>query len=193
VKRFDLSAFTAPLEVPELRSGEVVLRPFRLSDLALIREASSDPYIPTITSVPSAYSDDEGRAFIARQLDRSRGGHGYPFVVESAADPGRGLGAIGLWLREIDSGRAYIGYWLTPAARGHHLAAAALACVVRFSFEELAIPRLHLFIEPWNVASQRTAEAAGFSREALLRGWERIEHEQRDAYSYALLREEWTR
>jgi RimJ/RimL family protein N-acetyltransferase len=191
VTRFDLSAFSAPLTVPELRGDGVVLRPFRPSDLPLIRDAAMDPYIPTITSVPSVYSDDEGRAFIARQLDRSRRGDGYPFIVAAADDPDRGMGAIGLWLREIDSGRAYIGYWLAPAARGHHLAAAALACLVRFSFEVLAIPRLHLFIEPWNVASQRTAEAAGFAREALLLGWERIGDEQHDAYSYALLREEW--
>jgi [ribosomal protein S5]-alanine N-acetyltransferase len=56
----------------------------------------------------------------------------------------------------------------------------------------LSIPRLHLFVEPWNVASARTAEAAGFSREATLRGWERIDGEQRDADCFALLRSEWT-
>ena len=43
----------------------------------------------------------------------------------------------------------------------------------------LAIPRLHLFVEPWNAASARTAEAAGFDREATLRGWER--HRRRAA------------
>jgi ribosomal-protein-alanine N-acetyltransferase len=63
---------------------------------------------------------------------------------------------------------------------------------VAFAFETLAIPRLHLFVEPWNVASQRTAEAAGFVREALLRGWERVDDSQRDAFSYALLRQEWS-
>ncbi len=63
--------------------------------------------------------------------------------------------------------------------------------MVSFAFGELAVPRLHLFVEPWNVASARTAEAAGFRREAFLRGWERIDGEQRDAESFALLRSEW--
>ena len=63
--------------------------------------------------------------------------------------------------------------------------------MVSFAFGELAIPRLHLFVEPWNVASARTAEAAGFSREATLRGWERIDGEQRDADCFALLHAEW--
>src|SRR6202034_2117197 len=105
VAPFDLSTFEAPLEVPELRRGPVILRPFALSDLPLVREASTDPYIPTITSVPSAYSDDEGRAFIERQQEHSVGGHGYPFVIAESSDPDRGVGSLGVWLREIDSGR----------------------------------------------------------------------------------------
>jgi ribosomal-protein-alanine N-acetyltransferase len=65
--------------------------------------------------------------------------------------------------------------------------------VVAFAFGELAIPRLHLFVEPWNVASSRTAEAAGFHREALVRGWERIDGEQRDVECFAVLHEDWDR
>jgi ribosomal-protein-alanine N-acetyltransferase len=191
MRPFDLSEFAAPLVVPELRTGSVLLRPFRLSDLPLVRDAATDPYIPTITSVPSQYSDDEGRAFIERQLDRAEGGHGYPFVIAEPSDPDRGVGAMGLWLREIDSGRASIGYWLLASSRGKGLAAAALDRLVTFAFEVLAIPRLHLFVEPWNVASQKTAEAAGFAQEALLRGWERFGTEQHDAYAYARLRQEW--
>ena len=77
-------------------------------------------------------------------------------------------------------------------ARGRGLAAHALRALVTFAFGELAIPRLHVFVEPSNVASARTAEAAGFCREATLRGWERIEGEQRDADCYSLLRTEWS-
>jgi hypothetical protein len=62
---------------------------------------------------------------------------------------------------------------------------------VSYAFEVLAIPRLQLFIEPWNVASQRTAEYGGFTQEALLRGWERIGGAQHDAYCYALLHQDW--
>jgi RimJ/RimL family protein N-acetyltransferase len=76
-------------------------------------------------------------------------------------------------------------------ARGRGLAAHALRALVAFAFTELAIPRLHLFVEPSNVASARTAESAGFCREATLRGWERIDGEQRDADCYSLLRVEW--
>jgi [ribosomal protein S5]-alanine N-acetyltransferase len=191
VPTFDPAAFAPPLRVPELACGAVVLRPYAVSDLALVRQASADPAIPAISSVPRHYTDDLGRAFIERQLWRASEGDGYSFVVAEAADPTVGIGSLGLWLLEIESGRASVGYWLLEPARRRGLAAEALRGVVAFAFGVLAIPRLHLFTEPWNVASARTAEAAGFRREALLRGWERIDGEQRDVECFALLCQDW--
>jgi len=189
---FDPTAFTPPLRVPELVSSPVVLRPYALSDLALVRQASADSFIPSISSVPQRYTDDAGRAFIARQHARDTEGDGYSFVIAPEAEPKIGIGSIGLWLQEIESGRASVGYWLVPDARGRRFATHALRAVVAFAFGTLAIPRLHLFVEPWNVASARTAEAAGFAREARLRGWERMGGEQHDVDCYALLYSEWS-
>jgi [ribosomal protein S5]-alanine N-acetyltransferase len=191
MSEFDLAAFTPPLRLPELVFPPVVLRPYTVSDLALVRQAAADPVIPSISSVPRRYTDDAGRAFIERQHARGAEGDGYSFVIAAADAPRTGVGSIGLWLQEIESGRASIGYWLVAGARGHGLAAHALRAVVSFAFGTLAIPRLHLFVEPWNVASARTARAAGFGREATLRGWERIDGEQRDADCFALLCSEW--
>ncbi len=189
---FDLSVFEAPLRVPKLQSGPVLVRPFLLSDLPLIRLATTDPYIPAVTSIPETCSDDEGRAFIERQQRQAVEGHGYTFVIADSTDSRQAFGGLGLWLHEIESGRASIGYWVVPTARGKRRAGWALRAVVAFAFESLAIPRLHLFIEPWNIASQRTAEFAGFTLEAQLHGWERINHVQRDVYAFSLLREGWT-
>ena len=193
MKTFDVDAFAPPLRVPHLTAPPVLLRPFAISDLAMVRQASTDPLIPSITSVPRTYTDDAGRAFIERQHDRAVQGDGYSFVIAEDADPTSGVGSSGLWLQEIESGRASIGYWVVAAARGRGLAAHALRAVVEFAFGELAIPRLHLFVEPWNTASARTAQAGGFGREATLRGWERIDGEQRDADCFALLHDEWMR
>jgi ribosomal-protein-alanine N-acetyltransferase len=192
VTPFDLSAFAAPLTLPELPNGPILLRGFGLSDLPLIRQATEDPYIPSITSLPASYSDDSGRAFIERQHRLASEGHGYPFVICEAANPHQGLGALGLWLREIENGRASIGYWVIPSARGRHVAGMALRTIVSYAFDVLAIPRLQLFIEPWNAASRRTAEYGGFTPEALLRGWERIDGTQHDVYCYALLERDWS-
>ena len=54
---FDPSTFTPPLLRPGLVSSPVVLRPYVLSDLALVRQASADAFIPSISSVPPRYTD----------------------------------------------------------------------------------------------------------------------------------------
>ncbi len=189
---FDLARFAPPLVVPHLDGGQVVLRPWSTDDLPLVEAAAEDAYIPSITSVPRHYSDSLGRAFLARQWHQAEDGHGFAFVIAPSNEPERGVGAIGLWLQEIESGRASVGYWLVPSARAKGLATAALRCVVAFAFSDLAIPRLHLFVEPWNVASQRTAASGGFENEGLLRAWERIDNRQCDALAFVRLHNEWS-
>lgn len=175
-----------PLDVPELAAaGGFTLRPWRLSDLPLVREASQDPYIPLITTVPSPWSEQAGVAFVERQWGRASARAGYPFVVVGPG--GRPVGSVGLWLRNLDQGRASLGYWVLASARGQGAAVAATGAVTDWAFRELRIPRLELWMEPWNTASVRTAERAGFRREGLLRGWQRIGEARRDVFMYGLL------
>jgi RimJ/RimL family protein N-acetyltransferase len=46
---------------------------------------------------------------------------------------------------------------------------------------------MELYVEPWNTASIRTAEKAGFRREGLLRGWQEVGGERKDMYMFARL------
>lgn len=174
------------LRVPVLPAGAFVLRPWRLTDLPLVREASADPYIPQLTSVPAVYSDEAGERFVQRQWQRAREGAGYPFVIADRSDD-RPLGVMSLRMKDAAEGRASLGYWLVPSARGRGAVTAALRAVTAWAFGELAIPRLELYVEPWNTASADAAERAGFQREGLLRSWQRIGGERRDMTMYSLL------
>ncbi|MEU5539335.1 GNAT family N-acetyltransferase [Streptomyces sp. NPDC020362] len=176
-----------PLEVPRLAAGDrFLLRPWELGDLPLVREASSDDYIPLITTVPALFSQEAGEAFVRRQWERASAGSGYPFVIVRIED-GCPLGMVGLWLKDRGEGRASLGYWLAGAARGQGVAAEALSAVVRWAFGDLQIPRLQLYVEPWNTASVRTAERVGFRREGLLRSWQQVGEERRDMFMYSML------
>ncbi|HEY3514994.1 GNAT family N-acetyltransferase [Kribbella sp. NPDC051137] len=178
---------SARLVVPHLAAGDrLVLRAWDFDDLPLVREASSDSYIPLITTIPSPYSQEAGEAFVRRQWERASTGAGYPFVIARVED-GRPLGMVGLWLNERDEGRASLGYWLAGSARGQGIAAEALGAVVRWALGGLRIPRLELYVEPWNAASQRTAERVGFEREGLLRSWQQVGEERRDMLVYSML------
>jgi [ribosomal protein S5]-alanine N-acetyltransferase len=93
------------LIVPVLAAGPFRLRPFRLTDVDLIRKAAQDPYIPLITTVPAVFTEDEGRQFIERQWSRAPQGIGYSFAIADAASD-RAVGQAGLWLQAIGQGRA---------------------------------------------------------------------------------------
>ncbi|MBC9714736.1 GNAT family N-acetyltransferase [Streptomyces sp. TRM66268-LWL] len=178
-----------PLDVPELAAGGgFTLRPWRLADLPLVREASEDDHIPLITTVPSPYSEPAGIAFIERQWSRATTRAGYTFVIVTS--DGRPVGQVGLWLKDLDEGRASLGYWVVKSARGQGAAAAAVDAVVGWALRDLRIPRLELWVEPWNTASVRTAERSGFQREGLLRGWQQVGNERRDMFMYARLNDE---
>ncbi len=71
---------------------------------------------------------------------------------------------------------------LTHAARP-----VAFDCV-DWAFANIDVDRLSLFIESWNDASISTAERAGFTREGVLRGWERIGGQPQDMVSFVRLR-----
>lgn len=162
-----------------------MLRAFSAADAPLVREASADPLIPLITTVPSPADDDALHTFIERQHERARSGQGYSFAIADAATD-RALGQIGLW--PLEHGRASIGYWIALSARRRGLATAALEVVSAWGLALPGLARLELYIEPWNEGSWRAAERAGYQREGLLRSWQEVGGRRRDMYMYALLR-----
>lgn len=173
------------LQIPTIVDDRVVLRPFAESDVDAVIDASSDPFIPMITSVPQSADDASALAFIARQHERAASGVGYSFAVEVDSVC---VGQIGLWLRDLDKGRATIGYWIRPRSRRQGFAAAALAALTKWAFEVVDVDRLQLYVEPWNVGSWRAAERVGFEREGLLRSWEVVGEGRRDMFMYSLTR-----
>ena len=177
---------SAALIVPTLAAGPFRLRPFALGDIDVVREAASDPRIPLITTVPAAFTEEAGRRFIERQWERAEQGTGYSFAIADA-DTDRPVGQAGLWLTDVSAGRASVGYWVVSSARGRRAAACGVRALTRWAHQDLRIPRLELHVEPWNTASIRTAEKAGFQREGLLRGWQEVGGERKDMYMYARL------
>jgi [ribosomal protein S5]-alanine N-acetyltransferase len=167
--------------------GPVVLREFEVRDVPMAIEASTDPYIPLIGTLPANASEQEAQDWVDRQRGRLAEGLGLSFAV-AEADTDRAVGAIGLWLAGLRQGRATVGYSIIPSARGRGLAAAALIAVTEFAWTIPALHRIELHIEPWNEGSIRTAERAGYEREGLMRSHQEIGGRRRDMLLYATVR-----
>lgn len=108
-------------------------------------------------------------------------------------DTGRAVGQVGLWISHLHKGRAESGYWVAASGRRSGAASHAVDALSESAFEHLDVGRLSLFMEPWNTASIKTAERAGYRRECLLRGWERIDGAPRDMLSFARTRSDRSR
>jgi RimJ/RimL family protein N-acetyltransferase len=70
------------------------------------------------------------------------------------------------------------------------VAARALRALTTFGWTLPELFRIELYVEPWNEGSVRTAEAAGYVREGLLRSHQPIGDRRADMLLYAALRPE---
>jgi RimJ/RimL family protein N-acetyltransferase len=163
---------------PPLDDGVVSLRPLDERDLQVIERALADGEI-------ARWLDNTGLSppdVLARTAALWHRAEGATFAI---LDDDACVGSI--WLNLGPSGRAGVGYWLLPEARGRGLVTRALALVVRWAFADLGVQRLSLLADPRNAASIRVAERAGFLREGVLRSWVEVNGERVDHVSFSLL------
>ncbi len=153
----------------------------------MLLDLAADPYVPLTGTLPGDADRDEALRYIQRQHERLVTGAGFSFCVALKESDG-GVGQAGLWLKSIDAGRATAGYAIAPASRGMGLGGQALRALTDFAWTLPEVHRIELFIEPWNVASQRTAETAGYEREGLLRNHQEIGDRRVDMLLYAAVR-----
>ncbi|MGO4586736.1 GNAT family N-acetyltransferase [Arthrobacter sp. 2RAF6] len=81
-----------------------------------------------------------------------------------------------------------VGYGIAQSFRGRRLATDAVRAVTQFGWTIQALYRTELYIEPWNTASIKTTEQAGYIHERLLRSHQEISGERRDMPLYSNVR-----
>jgi RimJ/RimL family protein N-acetyltransferase len=175
---------------PPLTDGIVVLRLPREADAPAIAAACCDPEVARWIPVPVPYRLEDARTFVASAAEAWSSGREPTFVIVDAAD-GTLVGMIAVHRRPDEPGKAAVGYWLAPEARGRGLATRAVRLVVRWAFGlEPGLVRMELLTLVGNEASGRVALRAGFSREGLLRRYLPFRGELVDAVLFARLRDD---
>jgi RimJ/RimL family protein N-acetyltransferase len=155
---------------PPLSDGVVLLRAPRESDVPAIVEACQDPDIKRFTSsIPDPYFASHAREWLALQPEDEQHGVEMNFAIACAEDEAALVGVTGLHDLDWKSRRGATGYWIAPWARGRGYAARATRLVAGWALGTLGLNRVELFADVENVASHRTAERAGFTREGVLR------------------------
>jgi [ribosomal protein S5]-alanine N-acetyltransferase len=166
---------------PPLSDGVVTLRPSDDRDLGAIERGTADP------DVIRSFGRPTRAAAEVLELNRQRwvDGVGATFAICEHLDACAGLVFVNL--AAARPGNGGVGYWLLPEARGRGLATRAVRLVSQWALRDLGLARLGLYAEPWNRASQRVAERAGFHLEGTLRAYAEIDGRRADFVSYSLL------
>jgi RimJ/RimL family protein N-acetyltransferase len=102
------------------------------------------------------------------------------------------LGPIHAWAKcssnETTTVAVQSAIWLLEDGRGKGRATRAVRLMASWALPEMRLRRLQLHTDPENVASQRVAERAGFTREGVLRAYNvRRDGTRADAVVYSLL------
>lgn len=147
-----------------IASLRLTLRPWRSSDADRVAAVMADPTMHEFLAVPDPYTRSDALQFIEQVAGRGRadGSALHCAVVERGTD--RLVGSATLHL----AGDPEIGYWVAPDARGHGYAAEATRLLADWAFG-IGVRRVRLLCDVRNLASARTALAAGFQYEGIAR------------------------
>lgn len=172
------------------------LREVRREDLSVIHgvlgtdpaahaQVRLTPWVPTTVAAAQARYD----ADLGKQPDPAAP---VQFVVQSATDTaGRCLGWATLWEIDLHQRIAHLGVGLIPSVRGRGLGLDAVRLLCRYAFEVRDLHRVGLETFATNEPMRRTALAAGFTQEGVLRESGYSMGERVDEVLYGLLRSEW--
>lgn len=177
------------MEAPILEDGVIVLREWTMSDALHVHDMVQDPEIPRFMEIPLSQTVEGVRRWLSGRAEGWAGGVDLTFAID-AAHGGRLIGSVGLERSLDDAAIAEIGYWIGAHERQRGYARRAVSLVSDWAFSVVGIERLEITTHVDNIASQRVAEACGFTREGVLRKY-REHHGQRvDLVMFSRLRSE---
>jgi RimJ/RimL family protein N-acetyltransferase len=139
----------------------VRLRAPRESDAHSIARGCSDPEVARWTKVPSPYTLEDARAWIAAtDVKREHGSELQLVIVRPDED--RVVGGVALRLRAEPEPHGDIGYWVAAGARRLGVGSRAVRLLAQHGLHALGLRWIEIVASPQNEASRRLALSAGF-------------------------------
>lgn len=159
---------TAAFPRTEIRTERLLLRPHRPEDAVDVRAYAEDPeaarWLPLL---PSPYTAADACRWVEEQAPAAWGSGAAQFAVVETTS-GRVIGSIGVprvsWAARVGE----MGYVIGAPWRGRGYATEAVVAVAAWAFGH-GMARLEVLTDVANIASQRVAVAAGFTREGVRR------------------------
>ncbi|MBI3334332.1 GNAT family N-acetyltransferase [Candidatus Pacearchaeota archaeon] len=150
-----------------LKGPGFLLRPPKKGDEASIAKHANDKdiWINLTDTFPHPYKRTDAKRWIKNCQDKREKGLSFVIVVD-----GKAVGGIGIKLNKgFHKGTAEIGYWLGRLYWGKGIMTHALRIITKYALKRFKLARIQACVFPYNPASARVLEKAGYQYEGRLR------------------------
>lgn len=150
----------------ELISGNIQLRPLRISDAERIVELANNEKVSRNLrdGFPNPYTLADAESFLAKFTNQD------PVTFFGIEYNGEHVGNISLLPgQDIYRKSAEIGYFIGEAYWNKGIVTTAVNLITEYGFNHLGIIRIHTGVFEYNIASQRVLEKCGYTREGVFR------------------------
>ena len=155
-------------EIPSLRTGRLILRPFSPKDAPDVQRLAGDVAVADTTlNIPHPYEDGMAEEWISTHQAVFDEGDGVTFAI-TMRETGELVGAISLRMANRFH-RAEMGYWIGKPYWGKGYCTEAVKAVIAYGFDEMELNRILAYHLTRNPASGRVMEKAGMRYEGHLR------------------------
>ncbi|GAA4422421.1 hypothetical protein GCM10023169_16860 [Georgenia halophila] len=171
------------MEPYELRSGDgsLLLSAPTADDVDRITEICAEPDIQHWTTVPSPYTREDAAGFVSTMVPRGWENGSPTWAIRPVDDGGtRLVGMVGL--ADAQYGKAELGYWLAPQARGAGVMHRAVGLALDEAFGRLGLELVQWRADEGNWDSWRVVWRHGFRKEGSVRGLNLSRGEWKDAW-----------
>lgn len=169
----------------ELKSGDIILRPLRMSDAERMAELADNEKISRNLrdGFPNPYTLADAVSFLQKFTSQD------PVTFFGIEFKGEYVGNISLVpCQDIYRMSAEIGYFIGEPYWNKGIVTTAVNLIIRYGFEHLGILRIQTGIFEYNLASQRVLEKCGFVKEGVFRKSVIKQGKLWDEVRYALLK-----
>ena len=171
-----------------LQGHGFILRPYRKGDELSLQEHINDREIAHNTlTIPYPYTLKDAKQWIGKCLKDDKKKVLQEAVFALTVD-GAVVGSVALDPIALRH-KAELGYWLGRKYWGRGMMTQAVNLVVQYGFQQLQLTRIYAYVFPFNKASARVLEKAGFSYEGLLRSNALKDGKPQDDLVYAILKQ----
>jgi RimJ/RimL family protein N-acetyltransferase len=176
------------VQAPGALAGDgVVLRLLRADDAPAYAAAfRADAQLASLLGLET----DPDEAWVRERVAGASQRAGFELAITTGVDDTL-LGTVIVHHVEDEHGRAEVGFWLAPGARGAGLGSRAVTLVVGWLFEQAGLRRVELSTAPDNERALALARRLGFTREGVMRQRDVERGRPVDVVWFGLLREEW--